>query len=523
MKRRIANVLLASTLSLSLMAGNAAAFAQTVLADEDTEEVEVELEDDDEEEEDLIVTLLTFTPLTPEMTDPVEKRLNEITREKINANVDFEWKDAGAYLSSVPVMLQASEQIDLVMFTPIPAASFQSFMSQGQLMDITDILPACAPDVAEIMGEYLKATSRNGRVYGVGNLLCLASTLSIDMRKDVLEKAGVLEQAQGMTTWQDVKEVMKAAVDTAGINGFVSLDDLGDVLTMAPFVIGKDDLTGAEWLDSCGDTYYFTYVDPADDKVKCYFENEKWADGIKLAREFFNEGLIYKDAATAQETGVTLIRSEVGLAQVSPKELEPEVQFFSSTGFEDVNTPLATCKVSTASFQKFGYAVPVTSGNPERALKLLNLMWTDKEFMDTLAWGIQGEDWVLNEDGMADYPEGKDNNSVYHLQDFMIGNCLEVTPWIGEDKDIRQHAYEANANLDISKYLGFSIDSTAVADQVVACKYVFDQYAPTLNSGAAGDNVDELIADFVEKLYGAGMQDIIDEYQRQLDEFLAEQ
>ena len=518
MKKRLLSAFLASVLGLSLMGVGPFTAGWSQLRKVSA----ADLSDDEEEEEDLVVTLLTFTPMSTDVTDRVEERLNEITREKINANVDFQWMDAGGYLVSVPMMLQANEQIDLMMFTPIPAASYQTFMSQNQLQDITDILPECAPGVVETMGDFLKATSRGGKIYGVGNLLCLESTLSIDMRKDILEEAGVLEDAQNMTNWQDCKEVMIKAVETAGINGFVSLDDLGDILTMAPYVIGKGDFSEAEWLDSCGDTYYFTYVDPADDKVKCYFENEKWIEGVELAREFYNEGIIYKDALTAQDTGVTLIRNGVGLAQVSPKELSPEVQFLSSTGYEDVNTPLVTCEVSTASFQKFGYAVPVTANNPERALKLLDLMWTDQEFADTLAWGIQGEDWVLNEDGMADYPEGKDSNSVYHLQDFMVGNSLAITPWVGDDVDIRQHALEANANLKVSKYFGFAIDSSNVAEKVAACKYVFDQYAPSLNCGCAGDDVRGKVAEFVEALYGAGMQDIIDEYQAQLDAYLAE-
>ena len=38
--------------------------------------------------------------------------------------------------------------------------------------------------------------------------------------------------------------------------------------------------------------------------------------------------------------------------------------------------------------------------------------------------------------------------------------------------------------------------------------------------GAVSD-IDATIAEFNEKLYAAGLQDIIDEKQRQLDEFLA--
>jgi len=516
MKKRVLSTFLASVMALSLLAIPFAGLTGPLPVSAD------ELEDDLEEEEDLVVTLLTFTPMSVEITDRVEERLNEITLEKINANVDFQWLDAGQYLTTVPMMLQANEQIDLMMFTPIPAASYQSFMGQNQLMDITDILPEYAPDVCEIMGEYLKATSKDGSIYGVGNLYSLKPQLSLDMRRDILEDAGLLEEAESMTTWQDVKEVLKKASEASGMNALVSLDDLADVVTMAPFVIGKGDLDDTEWLDSCGDTYYFTYIDPADDKVKCYFENEKWLDGIKLARELYNEGLVYKDALTSPDTGVTLIRSGAGFAQISPTDIGAETMFKNSTGYDDFRTVLTSARVSTATFQKFGFGVPITSEYPERALRLLNLMWTDQEFMDTLAWGIEGEDWVRTENGMADYPEGVDSHSVYHLQDFMLGNTNQVIPWIGDDPDIRQHTIESNENVEISRYLGFSVDSVPVTEKITACKMVFDQYCPSLNCGAAGDDVDALAAEFIDAMYGAGLQDIIDEYQSQLDAWLAE-
>lgn len=516
MKKKILPVFLASAMALSLLAIPVAGMTGPIPVSAD------ELEDDLEDEADLVVTLLTFTPMSVDITDRVEKRLNEITQEKINASVDFQWSDAGQYLTTVPMMLQANEQVDLMMFTPIPAASYQSFMSQNQLMDITDLLPDYAPDVCEYMGDYLKATSKDGSIYGVGNLYNLKAELSIDMRKDILEDAGLLEEAGNMTNWQDVKEVLKKASESSGMNALVSLDDLADVVTMAPFVIGNGDLADSEWLDSCGDTYYFTYVDPADDKVKCYFENEKWLDGMKLAREYYNEGLVFKDALTSPDTGVTLIRSGVGFAQISPTDIGAEAMFKNSTGYDDFRTVLTSSKASTATFQKFGYAVPITAAYPERALRLLNLMWTDQEFMDTLAWGIEGEDWVRTENGMADYPEGTDSNSVYHLQDFMLGNTNQVIPWTGDDPDIRQHTIESNESAETSKYLGFSVDSVPVAEKVAACKYVFDQYCPPLNCGTAGDDVDALSAEFVEAMYGAGLQDIIDEYQAQLDAWLAE-
>lgn len=532
MKKRWFSLLLAGAFTASMLSGCGAAEenvggAGETASSEGNEDGgsadEAEDEEWDGESDEVVVALLTFTPLSTDQTDPVEERLNEILEEKLHVHADFQWMDVGTYSTAVPMMIQANEQLDLMMYTPIPSASFSTFMGQNQLQDITALLPENAPDVYDIMKDYLAATSRNGKVYGVSNLMCMESTLSLDMRKDVMEEAGVLEEAQNFKSWDEVEEAYKKGVEASGITAFVGLDSEGSTLTMPPFISGAGNFSDAVWVDTIGEGNNIVYADPADNKVKCYFENEVWQDTARLARKYYNEGLIYKDALTSQENGVTLIRGDVGFAQCSPTELGEEAVFLNSTGYEDVHVPVVTCKLSTGTFQKFGYVVPVNAQNPEAALKLLNLMWTDQEFMDTLTWGVEGSDWVLNDNGMADYPEGADSTSVYHMQDFMFGNTLQITPWAGDDPDVREHAREANANLEASPFFGFAVDSTPVTNEIVAVKNVVDQYKPGLMSGSLTDDVDGKLQEFVDELYAAGMQDILDEYQSQLDAWLAEQ
>ena len=124
---------------------------------------------------------------------------------------------------------------------------------------------------------------------------------------------------------------------------------------------------------------------------------------------------------------------------------------------------------------------------------------------------------------MATYPEGINGDNVeYHTADFLYGNVLIKTPWQGPDVDIREHQKEANASMEVSKFLGFNIDSTPVSNELTACKNVVDQYKPQLSAGAVED-VDKTYNEFIDALYAAGMQKILDAYNEQLQAWLAEQ
>ena len=542
MKRKLLAFLLMGAMSASLLVGcggneeggaeESSSAGEEAGAEDAAEEgddaaaadAEEEDEDDDEEGAELKVALLILSPMDTDQTDHVEEALNAMLEEKLDATADFMWMDAPTYMQQVPMMLQASEQLDLMMFTPIPVAGFQSFMSQNQLLDITDLVDKYAPDVKDVMGDYLEATTKEGRLYGVGNMTCLQAFGAMDIRADLAEKAGVAEKAKKASSWADVKEVLEAIAATGEVTApVINSDAEGTAISPQPYVVGNGDFSDAEWLDVCGDSYQYTYADPADDKIKCYFENQKWIDSMKLAREFYEDGLIHKDASTAQDYGNTLIKNGVGAAMSHAVELGNESAVEAATGYPDIEIDIAPAKAATSIFQKFGFAVPVTAEYPKTAIKLMNLIWTDPEFRDTLTWGVEGTDWVKNDDGTATYPDGVTAETVqYHTADFLYGNRLEITPWEGEGADIRDRMKEANEAVESSKYLGFAVDSTNVSEKIAAVKNVVDKYKPGLAAGVYED-VEGTVQKFIDEMYGAGLQDILDEYQSQLDVWLAAQ
>ena len=115
-------------------------------------------EDEDEDTEHIVVALCCLTQMDESVQQRMEDALNEMLLEKINVEADFQWYDMNTYSTTVPMMITANDQIDVVMFTPIPAIGYQSYMSQNQLADITDAIENYGPDIQNVMGDYLKAT-----------------------------------------------------------------------------------------------------------------------------------------------------------------------------------------------------------------------------------------------------------------------------------------------------------------------------------------------------------------------------
>ena len=101
----------------------------------------------DGETAEIVVGLMSFSPVDSTVQDRIEAAVNEMMKEKINVTADFQWYDASTYATQIPMMIQSGEQMDVIMYTPVPAAGYSSFMSQNQLMDISEQIEAYGQDI----------------------------------------------------------------------------------------------------------------------------------------------------------------------------------------------------------------------------------------------------------------------------------------------------------------------------------------------------------------------------------------
>lgn len=450
----------------------------------------------------------------------VEDAINAITEKKINTHVKLDWILVGNYSQQVSLKMSSNEQVDLLMVAPIQSAAFSSLISQNQLKPIDDLLAKYGTGITDTVGGYIKGTQVNGATYAVPTYRTLNSDGYIVMRKDILDSMGLTEKAKNLTNWTDFEDIMKQVVAAnPGLSGISNTDSEASILTEQCFFDGPDSFADDTTYDPLGDTYKIIASDSGTDTVFDYFESDQYYQMIKKVKQWYDEGLVYKDAATTEETGDGLMKGNISFSNVCQSEIGVETSKENATGYEVVCPKFCTIPVSTTSCTKFCWGIPVTAKEPEAAMKFLNLMYTDKDICNLLTWGIEGTDYVIK-DGEACFPDGVDATNVpYHSSDFLYGNQFLTYPWEGEGADFRTTAEETLKNAGVSKYLGFTCDTTKIANQLTAVYNVVQQYKKTLESGSESD-LDATYSEFKSALQAAGVDNVITEYQNQLNAWL---
>lgn len=77
---------------------------------------------------------------------------------------------------------------------------------------------------------------------------------------------------------------------------------------------------------------------------------------------------------------------------------------------------------------------------------------------------------------------------------------------------------ELNEQASASVLLGFDLDTTAVNDSIINCVEIYNRYKSELLTGTK--EPEEAIEKMMQEMRAAGFDDILNEAQRQVDEFM---
>ncbi len=525
MKRRILALLMTAVLALAMLSGcgNKQA-APTETKAPEVKETQTQTPAAEAETEDMTEIKMIYMPLSsmPKGLQDVEDAVNAITEKEINVHVDIEIIESGNYDSQIGLMMAGNEPIDVFLTFPVGATSYSAMVSQNQFMDISELLPVYAPELLETVGGLISATSVGDAVYAIPTYRSLVVSAYLIMRTDVLEDLGMLEKAQNMTSFAEYEEILEAVKNSekwGHLAGIVNSDLDGLCLPLGGAYLGVDKFEDASSYDQLGDMSKLIAVDPYgnDSTVKMNFDTPEYKAMVDQMREWYEKGYVYKDAATTEDPGDVLIKNNVGFSYFSDGEMGVETNKSVSCGTPMTCVKIQTHPISTGSCTKFAWAVPSTSAEPEAAVKFLNMMYTDARIENLLLWGVEGKDYQVV-DGVAKFVDGQDSNTVsYQMGEWMFGNAFLAYPWDGQPADIRE---QAKAEMDVAEesvFLGFSCDTTNIQTELAAISNVIAEYTPALDSGVAPEGTYE---EFIAKLYDVGAQKVVDEYQRQLNEWI---
>ncbi len=477
--------------------------------------------DDDEEMAEINMVYFSMAAIPSGLAE-VEAAINKITEPEINTHVTIEMLEMGSYEQQINLKISSGEKMDLMVTFPYGSPTFSNMASQKQLMDISGLLAEYGQGVLDTVGDFISATTIGDAIYGVTTYRTLNSNVYAVMRTDVLEDLGLLETAQNMSSFSDFEKILDAVKNSSQWNylaGLVPSDSSGVILPIAGAYMDQDSFSEETCYDSLGDLYKIISINPdgSDPTVSLNFETPQYKAMIDRMQDWYDKGYIYKDSANQSESAESLVQSNSAFSFICSSEVGVETAKSQACGMEMTCVKILSLPITTSSCTKFVWAVPVTATEPEAAVKMMNLMYTDARIANLLTWGIEGRDYQVK-DGIACYMDGQDANTcAYHTSDFVYGNQFLALPWEGQAADFRQTSMEDMLAAQASAYLGFSCDTSGIENELTAITNAINEYLPGLDSGISDD---EQYSAFLEKLEKSGVQDVINVYQKQLDEWL---
>lgn len=507
MKRKIALLTMAAMLAASLAGcgADSAPAAQKNESQSNEAASEPKTQAEKQDEEPYVCRIVSVGDATTEACEAVAAKASEITMEKFNTKIELVRYGYGTFVNEVNLILSSGEKLDLF---PSFGYGVANAASTGQILDITDLLDQYGQGIKESVteGEWGCVTV-NGGIYAVPNNKEKAQGFGIAMRKDMLDEVDF--DLSTIKTEADL-EPLFVAIKEKFPETYPLVSDNGG---MGYHMIERDDLGG-----DYGVIMNSTQTDEA--KVVNYFETPEYKEVVKLHYDWAQKGLILPDAANNTESAGTLIGAGKGFAYYTNTKPGIEAEWERKTGTEMVVLELVPPFKTTSGVANLWF-VAHQSENPEKAMQVLNEIYTNPELSNLFINGIEGEHYVRDEEaGVIKYPEGMNAaNTPYISIAWVWPNELNTMPWDTDGATIWQDTIAFNESATESIALGFMWDSANVLNEITACNNVKAKYENALNCGMM--NPDEALDRLNEELRTAGLDVILEEKQKQLDAWMA--
>lgn len=459
--------------------------------------------------EEPVTLKMTFVCLGPLPRDLklVEEEINKITLREINARVEITPLTMGNFIQQYNLMLSSGEEFDLMV--PFLPFVFNSMVDKNYLLPLQDLLEEYGQGIKEVVDPvYLSGTTVNGNLYGITTIRDLGGGVGVFMRKDMVEAANIdLDSIKSLYDLTDVFAKVRALYPTTPL--------------LVPFQIGVSPIETVVNLDMLGNWFGVLLDGGKELKVVNYFETEEYANLVKLMREWYLEGYILEDFATSQSSYKELIPADQGFAYFNGTKAGVEIDESMHAQREMVVVELSEPALHTNNIQHVTWCIPYTSKHPEKAMQMLNLMYTNADLMNLFVWGIEGKHYEVRPDGRIGYPEGiSAENSGYNINlGWMFGNQFLTHVWETYPADYWDQMLEFNNSTIPSAALGFVFNQEPVKTEVAALESVLKEYRHALESGAV--NPDTVLPRFLKALKDNGIDRVIEEKQKQLDAWAA--
>ncbi len=454
---------------------------------------------------------------------------NEIFKERINAELSLQYIEWTDWQTNYQLTLARGDgSIDLVITATDWLYAWQ-LVEKGAFLGMDkSMLEQYAPKTfAAVPDEHWAETMKDGKIWFIPeDQFTQWTNHGMYYRNDWAKEAGITEP---ITTFEQLEAYYDGVLENH--EGVIPWDigasnNLPGLLPGyiqnaidATFILGTE--TGAYGIFYYDNSDPYTVISPyMDDDVliDAAVTFDRWAEKGFWREDVLNytgetRDLMYAGTSASDQhhtqTYVTTTRPNM-----DEKQPGSDLQmFYWGAANGNVNRDLIT---------HGAMAVSSSSPNPERALMLYDLLRNDEELYRLHNYGIEGVDYIVNENGTLGRPEGYDPTTDSLDTNFWGGRMdefeLEQDFWYDGRLDFFA---QLDAVADSYKLSKFAFEQSAVAAEMAALTEVCNQYLTSIAYGKTADPV-TAVEEFRAAMKAAGYDKVLAEIQSQLDALKAE-
>lgn len=453
------------------------------------------------------VELVWYYPQPSAQADitSVEQAVNQIVKAKINATVKLKPIDFGDYNQKMNTIAASGEAFDLA-WTANWLFDYVGNVNKGVFASLDDLLPKYGAPLQAALPTFMwDQVKVNGHIYGVPNYQSVTGREGYIIPQQYVDKYKL--DVSSIKKFEDIEPFLDQIKQSEPNAAPITMDRNGSF----GYFINAQGMSTLPITNNPPIGFYNT-----DTTLKLFnvYASPEYKHYLDVVRGWYQKGYINKDAPTIKsvddltKAGKGVVTYSNGLNPGSETVVAKNryngntVSYAPLTGFIiDSNPGIATVN-----------AISKSSKNPERAMMLLNLINTDKELFNTLAYGVEGKhyDKVGTNVIKIKVKGGYAPNSAW-----VFGNTFNGFLQEGQPADTFEIQKKTNESAKPTLIVGFKFDSSQVMTEIANVQSVLDEYLPGLNTGAIDPA--QKLPEFLDRLQKAGIDKILQEAQKQLD------
>lgn len=453
---------------------------------------------------EIVKLTAVFPGQEPPAQQEVLKAINEqLVKDGLNINVDIKYIDD--YWNKLALEIAGGTEYDLAW---AHVSTLPELVAKKVYQPIDEAVEKYAPELLANMPEYLiKGGSIGGKLYAIPrNIPMTAFNNVYNIRGDLRKKYGLpeIKDIEGLEAY--FKAIVENEPDMFAIVGH-NLQPLYPVYANYYFPLGDGGMNPI-------------YIDPEDPNytVKSFWDSEAFTAVCEKAREWRVKGWQPADTSSIENPDSGFDYGKVACVPANIMRASERIDTITTNvpGAE-VETVLLEPKTRWIFLAGDNMlAVPSTSKHVNEAVALINWIKKNQDNYDLWSYGVKDVNYKLV-DGAVDISEIP--NEKRYVTNVWMWNDLRLARFSAkypQEEIEKLKVWDDNSK--VSPFVGFNVDLSKIKAQLSQVTAVMNEYYQNLGLGIL--DINEVRDEIMDKMYKAGLQDIIDEVQRQINEYL---